>query len=1452
MENSISDRFRTYLKYDYNNPFSDLFQEKRFREDFKDDLSEQEKDALDFVSICSTLHFDGVENVFLLFKQLNFTKGELIEFLFHSTNRHSFELRPKVLDQLNNDKIAYHVEDVNYLKYTREDGSETPMRNLVETIADFLSYSIDLTHKWNDRYLFPKINSDDENENIFISLCNIVNILINLESAYESLLLQNGQIISEDDKKVIRIFSGVKWISMLMSAAEMRTHNNINEFLYPLIAINQKLKPKKTGPISIEVINGNLIAKAGTIEESHVMMMFQAQFMVRYYHFESTTFDYYDDLTLLELTTVLSLIVETVNRFTETPIANSVNIPYAFDKEYIKNFICECTTYSPECVEKIINAISSSITRPYLWRKPLYHYSEKLFFATAALNTPNICLLYDELLHAAGFSTNERSELLAIKVIDDLKKNEANFHLQVCEIHELLDVGSRFKNNVLFELKDYYLLIECVDYKFPIEIKEINVALSEIALSADICKEKISELSGKLDKPLLPLLISMNNTFSTLEINGVSVIDLQLFKNYTQIGNFRRGMIVFDKGKPKSREYASINYYKNETEFNNNFINFIAAAPPITTVLQRLTWKENDIFPENFSPRIILENIDIIDEDDNIYNQIDILDNVLNKQHFYENDKRTVELYNDSISFTIAAILHLIAFGDYELSQTKIELCRIIKKSKITGFTQLSNGMSNALSRLPLYKIKKDVRFKQTSFGDEIILITEKIFISISSKEIRLYNFEIPIGILNKTEEKKVISLAINVLSTLQPAEFDDSNFDDFMFQFAILQAFKQKYNLYTEFYALCGNMVDTLNHNKKFQRARNFCEEILLISVSEKQHHYGWGILFKCFSYQKNPDEAAVYGALYYTSLSKFTIFTYSMVTNTLFEELKFCRNFHFYERMEKLNDYLAGIHLKKYDQQKFKLSYYLGMIMLAKRKPHILDESLKYLESSLSDIISFGEFGIVPWLNYCYNIKRHKDIGFEEFNIEIEGFIDKLESNISTEKIEQIKFGHFGDKKHNKEKFINNLISALETNSSSDFEFEANHLSISTGLLLKQAIEESDVESLLLTGLVINDNRLTYNNKYHEPYTLAKATLSADAEVKDKLKNYLRYVENNLNLREGQLLIWLFNSSQKIYSLVITCNKEFTIKEIKDWNLKEIQLWLKKKSKFYFDNSKYYDLGEQESSYKETLSTLSFTDLEAEYIFDDLLYTSSIDMSEFPTNLIVNSGDFLGATTPLTNIISLEWYIKNGSPFELNANFKVTAWVPIEDKDPSIVSTYNRLEATLHSLNARIITTRYFKEKIDSELNIFLAHGELDFNSFKGIYTTHDTESAIDEPEELFGAGEVAILFICNSGVVNDSFFGNSINSLCLDILKLGYKAVIAPFWKLDIMIPSYWLDVFLKTFKEGYKLSEAVYLANYSLSKYKDELSYSFYVPEGRLAMHLYGNPNITVGKIKKVKV
>lgn len=395
----------------------------------------------------------------------------------------------------------------------------------------------------------------------------------------------------------------------------------------------------------------------------------------------------------------------------------------------------------------------------------------------------------------------------------------------------------------------------------------------------------------------------------------------------------------------------------------------------------------------------------------------------------------------------------------------------------------------------------------------------------------------------------------------------------------------------------------------------------------------------------------------------------------------------------------------------------------------------------------------------------------------------------------------------------------------------------------LIKYGIKNDDFESILLSGFIANDTRLIYKNKYYEKNTLVPILNKNDDF--EFLDNYFENIKNEIELKENQIYVYIFNSDNDVYYLIITPKKDFSIMKIKNWSLKTMNKWLKNKEDFYYNGNRYFDLNEQEDAYNELIKELSFTELELDsnLEFNEILISTNIELTNYPINLIVNNNDFLASNYKVTNVILFEWYLKNNREYIIEKNFNSSCWAPIEEGDPAINYGYDKLKPILELNDIKTITN-INEETINSNINIFFAHGELNGTSFKAIYKSQENFSAIISNGVLFGKGDIAILFVCHSGKMDKNFFSNSVVSLVHEIIELGYKAVIAPCWALEVTIPEFWLDEFMKKFKTGVNLSEAVFYANNELAKYKERDSKAYFVAEGRLAMHLFGNPNIKI--------
>ncbi len=234
------------------------------------------------------------------------------------------------------------------------------------------------------------------------------------------------------------------------------------------------------------------------------------------------------------------------------------------------------------------------------------------------------------------------------------------------------------------------------------------------------------------------------------------------------------------------------------------------------------------------------------------------------------------------------------------------------------------------------------------------------------------------------------------------------------------------------------------------------------------------------------------------------------------------------------------------------------------------------------------------------------------------------------------------------------------------------------------------------------------------------------------------------------------------------------------------------------------------------------------------------------FPFNLLVTNKDFIGSQIPVCNVISIERFLENSSEYLLPHNYSMSAWIPKEDGETIVSWGYEIITRALNAGKYKydLYSTTYPDKAIITDVNVFLAHGQADKMGFKGVYSNPEKMHPIFYPKSVFGIGTIAVLFICHSGSSREQIYSNNVVSLAGELLKSGYQSAIAPFWPLDVTISGIWLTEFLDVLGRGYTVNESVYLANNKLKDYDSLTGYQFHAPQGRLAMHLYGNPNVKI--------
>ena len=715
--------------------------------------------------------------------------------------------------------------------------------------------------------------------------------------------------------------------------------------------------------------------------------------------------------------------------------------------------------------------------------------------------------------------------------------------------------------------------------------------------------------------------------------------------------------------------------------------------------------------------------------------------------------------------------------------------------------------------------------------------------------DIALSDFEIP-KIYTRSEEAQLIAYAEVIISHHAYQRLNENRIFTMMIALCILKSHTKKTNTTCQFYIGCSNFVDLLNQSSYYQKARDFCEELLIVASKRGENAYAWNILFACYSAQMNSFDAAVYGSLFFTSLMSYRKIPHELGVNGFSNLLKICRNFGYYEYADSVYKMLPLDLMGNYDNQKISILYFHTVLKNASQHPDKLQVVFDYLNRNMKSIKKYPSHATFPWLTLLYSIENEQKKGELNSSFEIKQFITDLESVSNPTIVSEMRQLVFGVNKETKNSFIKAILHSLESRHSGDFTFEVTQLAYLTNNLIEHSFKTGDTEGILLASLALSDLSFSYRNISLEDHAKVNLSEPGNQQNGEKINNYQAHLLAHLQLTEKQKLLWLFEFKHKVGYLMIDHLKNIKIGMLPVWDIRESKVWASNLTEFYF-NSKGrsdYDLSAQEADYNKCLKDLAFTTL-PRVETEELLICSSPELMEIPHQLFISGDDFVTSSTPICNVLSIEYIMEHGNLLHLPKTYRTEAWIPTDDGNSVVSWGYELLLPVLTKSKAAIDTGSRPAKRLQGDLNIFLAHGIRDFSGFKAVRTNDSSESSIFYPSSVFGKGTLAILFICNSGSSVEKLYARQIISFSGELLKAGYSAVIAPCWPYDVTMSRRWLTTFLTSFNEGISLNRSVFLANNSLAAYDEANSNQFFAPQGRFAMHLFGNPNITVDQTVK---
>ena len=1474
-----------------HNPLDNDFNVEAFIQDFKEEYAKAEID-LDIKSSenNATELIDAIQTINLIYEQImhsieialddiDLSINDLIDYILTIANFEYLAMtheRTKVLSS-DTDTAPIKIDTADKFKLRNIFGKELDISDAVDITVDTMNEIIHLGYFYLQKVGKRKKTARQEQDSI-IRIRNIIyltNLLVNLRGAFQFYQYEFSELEYKDS--VLKFKNSPEIYYLLRLTGKQREQNHIQESLFYLF--NQKnIYPEIGNSVSNGVLHIEFRKSKDSIIAKH-----ETAIMIKYYfHLLNKKLKSIGGVTIKE---VIEFFIGFKLCFSEINEEETIDktagtqsykfVPRKIEKASLKKAIQKTSGLDAKIVNLLLGQISQYISSNIsLWKTPLLQFGNWYYFAIAPIINGHTNYIIDRLLNKS-LSISEQEKLFADEIRTELPHRiNSNYYFNLIEKLPDLDIPD---NILLFEMKDILLIIRVFIFQYPNESEEYQEAISLGAIASETLNSFMESLPESTKKTIVSSLVTNYPTLSGINIAGNMVVDYTLLKNYLDAGKYARGIVITGNGRIDTEELASIKYFNNEDEFNNNLQKFLYDPNPIREIVNKYEHEEHSVFPEHIPYKVYRDGAKAINLESEIARAIKDLEFSINQLFYFEDHYETrnaeeKKFYQEQINFNLSLALNYVAL-DTSNKNNRLQLQDIISRIKISGFEYLVVIINNTLSDLVTKGVEdlecitlENIDFEKAKEHLDFILDN---YLK-NQKEVSLSE----IIITHNLEDVEVVNLKkylLVLMSEFNYKFYSDDDLQSFLTILAVFFGLGYDKRFEEHLYVCALNFIDALNTNYHFQKARNFAEEILLITFQRQEIPLlGWLCQFKCFIKQDNPINAAYYGALYVNALKAMPVIAKFQLVDLLFNAMLFFRDTGIIDVVNSIYDAVKTLRLSIYDEQKFTISYFQSKLFTvlsedSEKQQHFFLNSLSYIEENEKEIKKFGQQGVIPWLGFLYNLKR-VNVAFETpLDVDvIEKYIVSFEKGLDSQTLSNVQAMFFPIPEQTKRIFKEALTKILETYNYEDFASEIGKVRVLAENVLLLSLKPLDINNIFLSGIVINDSSLSFEGRKHQD----KGPFIPTNNNEIDLDNYASNILEKITLHKGQVIYWVFRLKSNVYALVIKEDKSHELILFSTFDYEIIKKWAKKVDDFSFDAKQgWYSINEQEQDYIKLMQELRTLIFEVTPNTQELLLITDLQLSIFPHNLFqirstawtmdgheevvrteVEKGghDFLGYHLPVTNIVSFEWYAKNNEIIIIaKSNFTINSWIPTYDEDPALGIGYEKLRPLIEDkYNGQISTDRVPKRSISS-INVLLAHGGIGKEGFKTIYTKQSEGHAyIRETgiKHIVGEGIIAVLFVCSSAYISLEFYSQKLESFTNEILGIGYKVVVAPAWKLNPDMTPIWLEEFISSLNTGKSVAFAVYDANIKVAKTGYNDYHGFYAPSGWAAMHVYGNPNI----------
>lgn len=704
----------------------------------------------------------------------------------------------------------------------------------------------------------------------------------------------------------------------------------------------------------------------------------------------------------------------------------------------------------------------------------------------------------------------------------------------------------------------------------------------------------------------------------------------------------------------------------------------------------------------------------------------------------------------------------------------------------------------------------------------------------------RLSEHRYDLSSLSSDEKDELIMVIIHKMQLDAKNLFwDNELIQTTMLQLMFLRSLLLSVNNMELFYHVVGMFLDRMATSEFYQAGRDLAEEIIITSFNDSMPELGYFNSFRLYS------NGSVHAALLYANLSMTSILTqkrpYSQkyLKEIIWQGLKIFRNIGMHPFAEKIYKKIpASLTYKNFEKRSLDHTYFTSLLQTTPKDfPEML---LDYLHKSREDMFRAGVNDALPWLITLYNVKRlYTDKG--AYTEDLDYYVNVFEMIVPAENVKKYKDIIVADSEDLAKHLKESLIKLNETRNTADFLYD-NEIALKiSARLLDYSVRKNDPSSFLLAMTLKSDYSILFRNKPSEevaPLLLPEI----EADTLESIYDDFEHVKKSLPIDKNTGVTVLGYAEGRLFELDIL-NDTFSMSVVDDWNMHFNKLL----QSDYFVDFKFNDTVKRNGSVEVVLpeefqaetdiiiEKLSFTKLNLDEKAESACIIKDMKISNFPHNLFLSkNGGFIHEKMPVTNVLSAEWLLfKCENPTLLKKTYTKSIWIPVQSGDIPLNYLLSNIESSLEENSFDIHTNVKLDNPLSSDINIVCSHGGKNISETR-IISQNDIPMNL---ETIIGDGKILIFFVCYSGSMTTEFFRNNVASMVKKYIAMGYEAVIAPFWALDVTVPRYWLPEFLDSLEKGNDLAHAVHNANMKVYE-------RYAVPAAWACLHLYGNPNVKI--------